>query len=117
MKVDIMNNQVIYAILISSLLSYSMRIIPIFIGKKLDLGQGNIIKVFDYASCYIIGQIIYEVGFHNNTVIQLLHNFDRIYFINLFCIILSFLLCFFTKSIMKSLLSSLTLYALLILVF
>lgn len=112
-----MNNQVIYAILIASLLSYSMRVIPLFVGKKLAIKQGNIIKIFDYASCYIIGQIIYEVGFHNDTLIQLLHNFNKLYLINLGCIILSFFLCFFTKSIMKSLLVSLTLYAVLILIF
>ena|SRR3990167_9841144 len=104
-----MNNSILLAILLAGVISYLLRVIPLLIWRKLDLGNGRIIKVLDYASCCIMGEIIYSAGFGNASFQHLTHIKHDL--INLVFILLSFYICCTSKSIMKSIVITLSIYA------
>lgn len=109
-----MNNTMFFAIIVASVVSYLLKIIPLLVGRKLNIGNNRLTTVLDYASCCIMGEIIYSAGFRNVTFQKLIAGNLLLDSINIIFILLSFIICFKSGSIMKSIAITLPIYSIII---
>lgn len=94
--------------------SLLLRIAPIVFLKNVNFNRYHFNDILDLASCCITGQIIYSIAFNNKGLTTLLHNFTLWDVLIIGVICLSFLVCLYTKSIMKAIFFVLIIYTLLI---
>ncbi|WP_186645809.1 AzlD domain-containing protein [Fluviispira vulneris] len=107
-----MDNAILIAILAAAVVNYMFKIIPMFVVRNIDLKKNTIFKILDYASCCIIGEIIYSAAFKNASLKVLWDTKTLLYLLNIIFIILSFYICIKTGSILKSVFISLSLFTL-----
>ncbi|WP_161597591.1 AzlD domain-containing protein [Fluviispira multicolorata] len=105
-----MHKEIFLAILAAAFINYMFKITPMILSRNIQIKSNNFIKILDYASCCIIGQIIYSAAFKNANFILLWESKNLIHLINFIFILLSFYICLKTNSIMKSIFVSLTLF-------
>lgn len=105
-------------IILAVIISYILKIFPFIINIEKIINKYEYITIiFEYAICFIIGGIIYDVAFSNQTYFMLEKNFNIVYAIKISCLLLSFIVCKLTKSIIKSLLVSLIIFTILLRMF
>ncbi|BBH52417.1 AzlD domain-containing protein [Fluviispira sanaruensis] len=107
-----MDNAILIAILGAAIVNYLFKIIPMFVVRNLDIKKNTFFKILDYASCCIIGEIIYSAAFKNASLKVLWDTRTLLYLINIIFIFMSFYICIKTGSILKSVFISLSLFSL-----
>ena len=95
-------------IITAGIVSLGLRIAPVLFLRNLNFNK------FNLASSCIIGQIIYCVAFNNKDLVALYSEFSMENALAFFAIICSFMVCYYTKSIMKAIFLVLFSYSLLL---
>ena len=101
-------------IITAGIVSLGLRIAPVLFLRNLNFNKFNLNEILDLASSCIIGQIIYCVAFNNKDLVALYSQFSMENALAFFAIICSFMVCYYTKSIMKAIFLVLFSYSLLL---
>ena len=109
-----MSHQVGYwtIIIVAALVTYSLRIAPIFIAKLKPIdSKSKIVKFLEYASASIIGSIIYMLAFQDMGIGDFIHTFDTLTIIKIGVLVLSVVVTALWRNILYSFLICLAVYA------
>ncbi|MGF1742503.1 hypothetical protein L4C34_15735 [Vibrio profundum] len=93
-----------------AILSYLLKVIPFSTKYFQSDGTGFIARSVEYAVCFIMGTIIINVAFGNESARHLAATFGSKDWVILATIFISFFVCRRTGSILKSLLVSMTFF-------
>lgn len=96
----------------ASIISLCLRLLPVLLLRNVNFNRFHLSEILDLASSCIIGQIIFCVAFNNRNIFMLINKSSIVDIIALACIILSFMICLYSKSIMKAVFCVLIVYSL-----
>lgn len=97
-------------ILCAAITTYLLRILPFLSKKWRHRPSETFTKVIEYAVSFIMGNIIFNAAFHYRSISQLLNHFDLRNILVIITLILAFVICKLTGSVLKSLLGAMGLF-------
>jgi len=103
-------------IFVAAVVTYALRIAPIFIAKIKPIeGKGKIIKFLEYASASIIGSIIFMLAFDDMGIRAFIQTFDLLSVIKLSVLALSVVVTALWGNVLYSFLICMIVYAIAVL--
>ncbi|WP_237387688.1 AzlD domain-containing protein [Xenorhabdus sp. Sc-CR9] len=91
-------------IIVMGLISFVLRVAPFLVNNNRAFkGKSLLITSLDYAICFILGTIIFNISFNNLSLSELIEQFNIKYVFALITLVLAYFISKYTHSILKSL--------------